>query len=240
MAVLFLSDLHLAPERPGIVRQFRHFLGGPAHGADEVYILGDLFEYWAGDDDLAPGSFNARVLKDVRECGESGVKFFFMRGNRDFLASDAFARAGGLTLLDDPFEMEVHGRRLLLSHGDELCTDDRSYQEFRLKVRTPEWRSAFLARPLAGRRQEIESLRSLSEAEKKVKSAAIMDVNTSAVEDLLRRHDYPTLIHGHTHRPARHEHVVDGHRCERWVLADWYGAGSCLVADAKGIRPESI
>lgn len=239
MAVLFLSDLHLSPARADLAQAFRRFLAGPAQGAQAVYLLGDLFEYWAGDDELDDAQgFGARILRDIRDCADTGVPFHFMRGNRDFLAGERFAREGGLTMLDDPTAIEVHGRRVLLSHGDALCTDDASYQAFRAQVRSPAWSAAFLARPLAERKAEIEALRARSEAEKKVKSAQIMDVNPQAVEALLRAHGYPTLIHGHTHRPARHEHLVDGHACERWVLSDWHGNGSCLAGDARGFRPE--
>jgi UDP-2,3-diacylglucosamine hydrolase len=239
VATLFVSDLHLSPARPEIVRLFRRFLLGPVHGADDLYILGDLFEYWAGDDDV-DDPFIAGIVADLACCSESGVGIHFMRGNRDFLVGERFARSAGLTLLDDPAEIDLHGRRLLLTHGDDLCTDDVAYQGFRRQVRSSEWMQAFLARPLDERKGEIEALRAQSEAEKRRKPPEIMDVNTGAVEALLRRHGYPTLIHGHTHRPARHEHIVDGHTCERWVLSDWHQHGSCLVAGEKGLRVEPI
>jgi UDP-2,3-diacylglucosamine hydrolase len=242
LAALFISDLHLSPERPEIVRLFRRFLAGPAHGADSVYILGDLFDYWAGDDDLGdPGAaFASRLLEEIADCADSGVRFHFMRGNRDFLIGERFARAANVLLLDDPSMLDLYGQRTLISHGDELCTDDLAYQAFRREVRSPGWAEAFLAKPLAERKREIGSLRAQSETEKRAKPAAIMDVNQAAVEELLRRNGYPTLIHGHTHRPARHRHVIDGRACERWVLGDWYERGSCLVADARGLRAEPI
>jgi UDP-2,3-diacylglucosamine hydrolase len=239
MATLLVSDIHLTPARPEIVRLFRRFLQGRVHGADALYILGDLFEYWAGDDDLDE-RFNAGIAQDLASCSEGGVPIYFMRGNRDFLVGERFARESEARVLQDPSLVELYGRRTLLSHGDDLCTDDAAYQAFRRKVRSPGWIESFLARPLAERKREIESLRALSEAEKRSKPAAIMDVNALAVEALLRRHGYPMLIHGHTHRPDRHEHRVDGNRCERWVLADWYESGSCLVADPRGVRRETI
>jgi UDP-2,3-diacylglucosamine hydrolase len=239
VATLFVSDIHLSPARPDIVRLFRSFLLGQARGADALYILGDLFEYWAGDDDLGD-PFASGIVRDLAGCAGCGVPTYFMRGNRDFLVGEAFARAAGLTLLDDPATIDCQGRKILITHGDELCTDDRAYQEFRGKVRSPQWIDAFLARPLAERKREIESLRKLSEAEKRVKPAALMDVSGAAVEELLRRHGCPTLIHGHTHRPARHEHLVDGKRYERWVLADWYERGSYLACDAHGVRSEPL
>jgi UDP-2,3-diacylglucosamine hydrolase len=244
LAALFISDLHLSPDRPEMVRLFQRFLAGPAHGADAVYILGDLFDYWLGDDALEDAGradeFSAELLRDIGDCADSGVGFFFLHGNRDFLAGERFARAGSLQVIDDPTLLEIYGQRLLVSHGDALCTEDVKYQAFRARVRTPEWSREFLARPLAERRQQVEGLRTESEEEKRGKTAEIMDVNPAAVEALLRKHGYPTLVHGHTHRPARHVHVVDGHRCERWVLGDWYERGSCLVADARGLRSEVL
>ena len=234
MAVLFVSDLHLCPSRPTIHRLFLDFLSGPARGAEALYILGDLFEYWAGDDDL-PDPFNASIATALAACVTSGVKMFFMRGNRDFLVGERFAGAAGVTLLADPTLIDLRGQPTLLTHGDDLCTDDTAYQDFRRKVRAPAWIDDFLAQPLRERKREIARLRALSETEKKKKPAAIMDVNAGAVADLLRRHGYPRLIHGHTHRPAQHEHLVDGRRCERWVLADWYEHGSYLRADSSGL-----
>jgi UDP-2,3-diacylglucosamine hydrolase len=239
VAALFVSDVHLSPARPEMVRLFRKFLLGPVHGADDLYILGDLFDYWPGDDNLGD-RFIASIVRDLADCTESGVGIHFMRGNRDFLVGERFAAAAGLDLMADPAVLQVHGLRMLLTHGDALCTDDTAYQEFRRQVRSSEWINAFLARPLEERKREIESLRNLSEAEKRGKPPDIMDVNAGAVEELLRRHGYPTLIHGHTHRPARHEHVVDGQRCERWVLGDWYDRGSCLVASERGLKVEQF
>ena len=239
MAALFVSDIHLSPDRPEIAGLFRAFLLGRAHGADALYILGDLFDYWAGDEELGD-HFNAGVAENMARCADSGVAIHIMRGNRDFLLGERFAHEARVKLIADPTVIELYGRRTLLSHGDDLCTDDEAYQNFRRKVRSPEWIDSFLQRPLAERRREIESLRALSETEKRRKSWSIMDVNPNAVEALLRRHGYPMLIHGHTHRPDRHEHLVDGNRCERWVLADWYQSGSCLVAEARGLRSEPI
>jgi UDP-2,3-diacylglucosamine hydrolase len=166
---------------------------------------------------------------------DSGVKLSFMAGNRDFLVGTGFAQAAGLELLPDPYRCMIAGMPTLLSHGDALCTDDADYQRFRATVRAPEWRAAFLARPLAQRKHEIEALRARSEAEKRIKPMAIMDVNADAVAVLLRAHDVRTLIHGHTHRQARHALTVDGRDCMRWVLGDWHpdrgGALACRGAD---------
>ena len=235
MAQLFISDLHLSPDRPEILRLFLDFLLGPARQAEAVYILGDLFEYWAGDDDLS-APFNRRVTKALAECSAGGTSLHLMRGNRDFLVGDDFSRAANLVLLEDPGRVELADGAVMLSHGDAFCTDDAAYQAFRATVRSADWRAAFLARPLDERKREIETLRARSETEKRVKSAAIMDISEAAVADFFRRHDCVRLIHGHTHRPARHGHIVDGRSCERWVLADWYDRGSYLLSDPDGIR----
>lgn len=235
MAQVFISDLHLAPSRPEIVRLFESFLHGPAIEAKELYILGDLFEYWAGDDDLED-PFNRRVMQAIAMCASRGTRIHFMRGNRDFLVGDAFALAGNLTLLDDPMRVELADGPALLSHGDQLCTDDLEYQAFRARVRSKEWIAEFLKRPLDERKTEIEALRQRSETEKRVKSMAIMDVSEPAVIDTFRHHGLTRLIHGHTHRPAHHRLVVNGRDCGRWVLADWYDTGNYLLADESGIR----
>ena len=235
MAQVFISDLHLAPSRPEIVRLFESFLRGPAAGSDALYILGDLFEYWAGDDDLTD-PFNRRIMQALAACSAQGTRIQFMRGNRDFLVGEAFAGAGCLTLLDDPSRVQLADGPALLSHGDALCTDDLEYQAFRARVRSMAWIAEFLGRPLDARKAEIEALRRRSEVEKRVKSMAIMDVSEQAVIETFRHHGVTRLIHGHTHRPAHHRLMVDGKDCERWVLADWYDRGSYLLSDASGIR----
>ena len=231
---IFISDLHLCPTCPAINRIFFDFLRGPAAQAEALYILGDLFEYWAGDDD--DDSFNASVLNSLRELADRSVKVYLMHGNRDFLIGDRFADATGAKLLPDPTLVNLYGRPTLLMHGDTLCTDDVEYQDFRTKVRNSNFQKQFLTQPLDERKQRIEKMRAQSEATKKLKAEAIMDVTPAAVEAALRAHGYPRLIHGHTHRPALHQHVVDGHRCERWVLADWYTTGRYLHCDTQGCR----
>ncbi len=234
MATLFVSDLHLCPTRPAINRLFFDFLGGPAARAEALYILGDLFEYWAGDDDGDP--FNASVLAALRELSGHGVALYLMHGNRDFLIGKVCAEKTGANLIEDPTLTELYGTPTLLMHGDTLCSDDIGYQTYRAEVRAPQWQKNFLAQPLPSRKQIIAGLRAENAAEKKLKSEAIMDVTVATVEVQLRDHGYPRLIHGHTHRPALHEHRVDGKRCERWVLADWYTSGSYLHCDAQGCR----
>lgn len=238
---LFISDLHLCSStRPAITRQFVDFLQTTASQADALYILGDLFEYWAGDDDLSDLR-HRDILEALRHLSAGGTRLYFMHGNRDFLLGKDFAEATQATLLADPTMLELYGRRALLSHGDALCTDDIEYQAFRQQVRTPAWQQQFLSQPLAERKAQIEALRQRSEQEKSRKAESIMDVNQNAVHDLLREHGYPQLlIHGHTHRPARHVVELDGHVCERWVLGDWYEQGSCLRCDASGCSNQSL
>lgn len=237
---LFISDLHLCSSRPAITRQFVDFLQTTAGRAEALYILGDLFEYWAGDDDLHD-IHHQDIITALNKLTRTGTQVFFMHGNRDFLLGEAFSRVAGITLLTDPTLITLYGRRALLSHGDELCTDDVAYQAFRRQVREPAWQQQFLAQPLATRKAQIEALRQRSEQEKSHKAENIMDVNADAVKALLRQYDYPELlIHGHTHRPARHEIEVDGHCCERWVLGDWYEQGSCLRCNSRGCSNHSL
>ena len=239
MAVFFISDLHLCDARPDINRVFFEFLRGPARKAESLYILGDLFEYWAGDDDLHD-PFNSSVAAALSAYSRTGIPLRFMHGNRDFLLDGEFASACGGRLLDDPHTFDLFGTSTLLMHGDTLCTDDVDYQKFRAQVRNPNWQKGFLALPLEQRKQQIEAVRQTSESEKTRKAPEIMDVNPEAVHAALREHGYPRLIHGHTHRPARHVHHVDGRDCERWVLADWYRAGSYLRCDGRGCAPVQL
>ncbi len=232
---LFVSDLHLCAARPQSNRSFFGFLEREARGAQALYILGDLFEYWVGDDDLGD-AFNASVVSALARLVAAGVPTYLMHGNRDFVIGDAFARASGVKLLPDPALLDLYGQPTLLMHGDTLCTLDQDYQAFRREVRSEAWIRNLLERPLAERKAAVEALRRQSEQEKRGKTAAIMDVAPAEVEDVLRRYGYPRLIHAHTNRPAHHEHRFDGHVCERWVLADWYQGGSYLACDASGCR----
>lgn len=235
-SALYISDLHLSAHEPGTVERFLAFLHGPARNAARLTILGDLFDYWAGDDDL-DDPFNARIVAALREFSASGVALFFMAGNRDFLIGKTFAQAAGLELLPDPCLRDIGGVPTLLTHGDTLCADDADYQRFRAVVRDPAWQAAFLARPLAERKREIETLRARSEVEKKIKPMAIMDVSAGAVVAALRAHGAHAMIHGHTHRQGRHAHTVDGRDCVRWVLGDWHAdRGEALACDAAGWR----
>ncbi len=234
---IFVSDLHLTPERPAASGLFFDFVGRTAVQAEALYILGDLFDYWVGDDDLAE-AFNASVAQALRGLAGRGISLHLMQGNRDLLLGTGFAAHCGAELIVDPTVLDLYGTRTLLMHGDTLCTGDVEYQKFRAYARDPETQRKFLAQPLAERRLRMTGMRAESEKSKRDKAPDIMDVTVTAVEQTLRNHGYPRLIHGHTHRPARHLHVVDGHPCERWVLSDWYGRGGYLRCDSKGCRAE--
>lgn len=231
--LLFVSDLHLSPERARINRVFLEFLAGDARDASAIYMLGDLFDYWIGDDDL-DGAWHQLIAHALRGVAETGARVYFIHGNRDFLIGERFAAAVGMTILPDPCVIEISGVRTVLTHGDALCTLDLAYQAFRDKVRSEPWQRAFLAQPLEERRAIALKLRADSRTEQREKSAEIMDVTPSEVEALFMRHQATRIIHGHTHRPARHEHMVSGETCERWVLADWYQRGSFLRCDSDG------
>jgi len=233
---LFISDLHLSAEQPGSMAAFRRFTAGMARQAEALYILGDLFEYWAGDDDLQD-SFHREVADLLAGVAQHGTKIFIMQGNRDLLMSDALMRACGADAISDPHLINLYGTPTLLSHGDLLCSGDTAYQKYRIQVHSAEFQQQFLARPLPERKAYIAELRARSRMEKTCKDEELMDVSTTAVEAMLREHDYPRLIHGHTHRPARHEHLVDGHRCERWVLDDWDVAPGVLRCNTTGCTP---
>jgi len=230
---LFISDLHLTEERPEANERFIDLLEGKARDAGALYILGDFFEYWIGDDDLGE-PFNAVIAGLLKDLSGRGVQVYLMHGNRDFLLGERFCAATGATLLDDPAVHEVEGEKTLLMHGDTLCTDDLEYQAWRRKARDPAFQAAFLAKSLPERRRAIVQMREKSKEVVQGKSAEIMDVNDEAVRDALRRHRVRRLIHGHTHRPGRHALEVDGRRCERWVLPDWYGRGGYVEVGRAG------
>jgi UDP-2,3-diacylglucosamine hydrolase len=231
---LFISDLHLCASRPEITEAFLYFLKYTAVKANALYILGDLFEYWAGDDDIDDIQHQT-TIHALRDLANSGVKLYLMHGNRDFLISSEFCRATNISLLQDPTIIDLHSQKVLLTHGDNLCTDDVAYQDFRKLVRDVKWQTDFLSLPLATRKNEIQTIRIRSEHEKLQKSSEIMDVNNNAVNDLLKKYNYPNmLIHGHTHRPNIHAIQLDGRNITRLVLGDWYEQGSYLSCDQNG------
>lgn len=218
---LFISDVHLCESRPHISALFLRFLNDTATAAKSLYILGDLFEYWIGDDQLDHDPLARKVTAALRRVADSGVSIFFMHGNRDFLIGERFAHEAGLKMLIDPTLIDLNGQRCLLLHGDTLCTDDVAYQAFRRSSRDPAWQAAVLAKPYDERMKFAKQIREQSMSEKSLKADDIMDVSATTVKQILRDWQYPLMIHGHTHRPATHDHEVDGRRCTRHVLADW-------------------
>lgn len=239
-AALFISDLHLAPERPLPVDLFHRFLEEVAPRASALYVLGDFLEAWVGDDTLSQ-PFHHGLATALKGLSDRGVALFFLPGNRDFLVGAAFAEAAGLTLLADPARIDLFGTSTLLTHGDQFCTDDAEYQGFRRQVRDPAWQQQFLQQPLQQRLALAKALRESSEHAKAGKRPEIMDVNSVAIRDMLkspigRTPPIRRIIHGHTHRPARHEHLIEGQQVERWVLPDWYEQGGYLACDADGCR----
>jgi UDP-2,3-diacylglucosamine hydrolase len=233
--VLLISDLHLSGERPATHERFLQFLREEAASAEALYVLGDLFEYWIGDDDLAE-PFNASIAGALRDIGRAGVAVFVMHGNRDFLIGTGFCVETGVALLADPHVIDLGGTRTLLMHGDTLCADDLDYQAWRRTARSPEWQREFLSKPVPERRKLIRKLRERSKEVIAAKPAEIMDVSDAAVGEAFLRHAVPRLIHGHTHRPGQHVFELEGQRRERWVLPDWYGPGGYLAVDAEGVR----
>jgi UDP-2,3-diacylglucosamine hydrolase len=230
----FISDLHLSIERPQQVGLFSSFAKKVVHSGEALYILGDLFEVWIGDDDLTD-ALAKQVVSVLADVAKAGVKTYLMVGNRDFLIGRAFTEAANIALLRDPAMIELYGRKYLLMHGDTLCTRDLTYQGFRRMVRSDKWQTEFLDKPIDERRQLASQMRVQSEEAKGNKGRSTMDAVAETVEAVLQKTGYPDLIHGHTHRPARHVHSVDGHPCTRWVLPDWYHVGGYLA-----ISPDSI
>ena len=245
MTTLFISDLHLDASRPAITELFGQFLLREARSADALYILGDLFEAWVGDDD--PSEVGTYVATNLRQVADSGVPVSFIRGNRDFLVGQDYAARAGFHLLPDPAVVMLYGKPTLLMHGDLLCTDDVAYQAFRAQTRDPAWQEKFLSQPLPARLAFAAQARAASQAHqsgmKKSDNAqfeTVTDVTPSAVESTFTRFGIDTLIHGHTHRPKMHTLRVDGRDCQRIVLGDWYEQGSVLRVNAGGMQLESL
>ncbi len=236
---LFISDLHLCAKQPRSTEVFMHFMRHTAPDADALYVLGDLFESWAGDDDL-DDPFHQQIIRAMRALAESGTRLLVMHGNRDLLMGKALEQASGAILLPDPTLLDLYGTPTLLTHGDTLCTDDAAYQDYRRQVHETAWQRQFLNQPLAQRKAFIEQLRARSETEKQQKNSSLMEVNDAAVSNLLREHNYPRLIHGHTHRPMHILHHLDGHTCERWVLGDWGRNANALRCGRGGCEYISV
>lgn len=238
LACLFVSDLHLDPARPQITRLFEHFLAGEARTAEALYILGDLFEAWIGDDD--DSELPARIAHALRGLADTDVPIFFIAGNRDFLLGRDYASRSGMCLLPDASVHAIAGVPTLLMHGDALCTDDHAYLAFRDQVRAPEWQRQFLAQTMDARRAFAEEARAGSRAHTHDTPEALMDVNAEAVARAMRTAGVRRLIHGHTHRPAVHRFMLDAQPAERIVLGDWYAQGSRLSLSVGGLRLDSL
>jgi UDP-2,3-diacylglucosamine hydrolase len=236
---LFISDLHLCGARPAITGLFLDFLHRRARASDALYILGDLFEYWIGDEAVDQEEFRPIVL-GLRELTTGGTPVFVMHGNRDLLMAHDFERATGVRLLKDPIRIDLYGTPTLLMHGDSLCTDDTEYMIFRAKVRSTAFQKEFLGKSVAERDQIIRGYREISKSSTAAKKPEIMDVNQQAVESVMRENRVQRLIHGHTHRPKEHLFNLDGRPARRMVLGDWYEQGSVLRVDAQGWQLESL
>ena len=234
MSALFISDLHLQAAAPDITARCLAFLQSGARQADALYVLGDLFEAYLGDDEQP--AWREPLLAAFRSLAASGTALYFLPGNRDFLLGAAFARRAGGEALADPFELVLHGTRILVTHGDALCTDDVPYQTLRATVRDPRWQAAALALPLATRQAFATAARTGSQQHTAQQPAMLMDVNAAAVQQVLRASGCSVLLHGHTHRPGQHALSVDGRACQRIVLGDWYTQASVLAWDATGPR----
>ena len=224
--ILFISDLHLSPERPDIIQLCLSFLDKQAARASQLYILGDLVEYWLGDDN--PDTGIEVVFDKLKQLSDQGLQIFLMHGNRDFLMGEALAKRCGCQLIDDPYIADLNGEKVLLMHGDTLCTDDTAYQQLRCMLRDPAWQQDFLSKSIDERQQMAQALRERSQQETSSKDAEIMDVNADAVDMAFREHGIRLMIHGHTHRPNIHHYNKDGQQLTRIVLGDWYKKGSYL------------
>lgn len=232
MTAWFASDLHLDPSTPEIAERFQRFLEGPVRGARSLFLLGDLFEAWLGDDDPEPA--HRAAIAAVARVAASGTLVYAMRGNRDFMLGDRFCRDAGAILLDDPSIIEVHGTRLVLSHGDGLCVDDRAYQRLRALVRDPSLREGFARLPIEARRRLALEARAGSREHLANASSYITDVNAGAVESVFRGSGATLMIHGHTHRPGVHRATVDGLGRERVVLGAWHDEANVVHWDESG------
>lgn len=234
MSVLFISDLHLEAERPDITRAFLSFLDERARRAEALYILGDFFEAWIGDDGM--DAFQRSIAQSLRQVADGGTRIYLMHGNRDFLIGQAFCQAAGCTLLDDPSVIELGGEAVLLMHGDTLCTRDVGYMKLRRYLRNPLTLWVLRHLPLSMRQKLARKLRSESTSQVRMKNTEIVDVTPDEVPKVMAAHGVRTLVHGHTHRPAIHKLVIDGQPARRIVLGDWDRRGWALQVDEQGFQ----
>lgn len=245
MTTLFISDLHLDPSRPAITDLFLAFLREEAVSADALYILGDLFEAWIGDDTPSPAA--DAVATALNAVSDAGVPVYFIRGNRDFLLGDAYVRRSGMRILPDPSVIDLYGKPVLLQHGDLLCTDDIPYQQFRAQTRDPAFQAQFLAQPLAARIAFAQKARQASQSRQaemkdgdRAQFETVTDVAPAEVAATFARYGVDTMIHGHTHRPAIHAIQVGGRSCQRIVLGDWFEQGSVLRVSPQGMALQAL
>ncbi len=238
MSTLFISDLHLDDRRPETTAVLQKFLVDDAINADALYILGDLFEFWLGDD--VPSKCSVDVAGALSRLAASGVPCYFMHGNRDFLLQEGYATLAGMELLPEEHVVDLYGEQVLLMHGDSLCTDDVAYQQFRTMVRNPDWQQGFLAKTPQERLQIALQARDASAEHKDNVGMDIMDVNAGQVNSAFERHDVLRMIHGHTHRPATHDLVINGQSAQRIVLGDWYTQGSVLRVSPEGYELSAL
>lgn len=238
MNTLFIADIHLGNEHPEISQRFVEFLQQQAVAAEALYILGDLFEVWIGDNAVQPE--HQAAIDALKLLTDTGTPVYVMHGNRDFLLGQQFEEMSGCQLIGDPLLIDLHGTPTLLMHGDSLCTDDNEYIQMRSQLRSPAWQQQFLGASIEQRLQVARQYRDESRSRSKGKSLEIMDVNTNAVTEIIREYDVTQLIHGHTHRPAVHDLKVDGQSAQRIVLGDWYSQNSSLHCDETGCRLSNL
>ena len=238
MTTLFISDLHLEAERPDIGNQFIDFLQTEASEADDLYILGDLFEAWVGDDD--PNTHYFTIKRAIRKLVDNGIPVYFMHGNRDFMIGREFANETGVEILSDPHRVNMYGQKALLTHGDLLCTDDVQYQQIRKMTHDPDWQATMRTKPLKDRLRMAEEARRQSLEQTLNLSMQIMDVNQDEVLRVIREHNVDVLLHGHTHRPGIHDVMIGRRKAKRIVLGDWYTQGSTVRWDTRGPKLEEM
>lgn len=235
---LFISDLHLDAQRPAVTELFFDFLQHQTANCEALYILGDLFEAWIGDDDET--ELNQTVASALRQVSETGTRVYFIHGNRDFLLGGHYARSCHMELLPEITVIDLYGESTLIMHGDTLCTDDKDYQAFRSKARSARWQQQMLALPLEQRRLLAQQMREDSQHATALKAEDITDVNAQTVEQVMAAHQVSRLIHGHTHRPAVHDLRIRTKPAQRIVLGDWYEQGSVLQVNAQGYQLQGL
>ena len=238
MSTLFIADIHLGNEHPEISQRFVEFLQQQVVAAEALYILGDLFEVWIGDDAVQPE--HQVAIDALKQLTDTGIPVYVMHGNRDFLLGQGFEKMTGCVLISDPLLIDLHGTPTLLMHGDSLCTDDNEYMQMRSQLRSPQWQQQFLAASIERRLQVARQYRDESRSRSQNKSLEIMDVNSKAVISTMREFGVTQLIHGHTHRPAVHDIEVDNKTAKRIVLGDWYSQNSSLLCDDTSCRLSNL